>query len=228
MNTNDSQPLIQASKLSKHYQVGPETITVLDDLDLIINKGDRIAIRGSSGSGKTTLLNLLGAIDKFDSGSLTILDSDVGPMNEDQRAKLRNQQLGFVYQFHHLLPEFNALENVAMPLLIGGMNKKQAYVQAEKLLEQVGIEKRAKHFPAQLSGGERQRAAIARSLITNPCCVLMDEPTGNLDQDNGKAILQLINQLNQQLGIAFLIVTHDINLSQQMDYCLELQNGKLV
>lgn len=222
-----TEPLLNARQLSKSYQLGPETIQVIEQLDLTIHQGERIAVCGSSGSGKTTLLNLLGALDRFDSGQLTILGEEVNSMNEDQRAQLRNQKLGFVYQFHHLLAEFNALENVAIPLLINRVKKKQAYQQATQLLEQVGLSQRLKHFPSQLSGGERQRAAIARALVTNPCCVLMDEPTGNLDQQNGDAIFQLINHLNQQLGTAFLIVTHDNQRAQQLDYRLELKQGKL-
>lgn len=222
-----TEPLLNARQLSKSYQLGPETIQVIEQLDLTIHQGERIAVCGSSGSGKTTLLNLLGALDRFDSGQLTILGEEVNSMNEDQRAQLRNQKLGFVYQFHHLLAEFNALENVAIPLLINRVKKKQAYQQATQLLEQVGLSQRLKHFPSQLSGGERQRAAIARALVTKPCCVLMDEPTGNLDQQNGDAIFQLINDLNQQLGTAFLIVTHDNQRAQQLDYRLELKQGKL-
>ncbi len=222
------KPLITATDLCKNYQVGPETIQVIDQLNLKVMPGERIAIQGRSGSGKSTLLNLLGALDNYDSGQLYIHNQLIHTLNENQRAKLRNQQLGFVYQFHHLLPEFNAIENVAMPLLIGKTPKKQAYRQATELLEQVGLKDRTQHKPSQLSGGERQRAAIARALVANPQCVLMDEPTGNLDYDNGIAILELINNLNQQFNISFVVVTHNETLAQQLDNSYRLIKGQLI
>ena len=224
----DADIAIRCQKLCKSYQIGPEKLSILNNLDLDVSGGELVAILGSSGSGKSTLLNLLGGLDSADSGTVEIMHTDISQLDENHRAKLRNEKIGFVYQFHHLLREFNALENVAMPLLIAGQKQSQAYSQAQKLLSQVGLDKRSKHKPAQLSGGERQRVAIARALVSNPVCVLMDEPTGNLDQTNSQAVLQLIAELSDQFGTAFVIVTHDQQIASTMHRCLTLNNGQLI
>ena len=233
--TTNSQQQIQAPKnlvmecrdLAMIYDQGPEHVQVLKDVQLAIGKGERIAIVGTSGSGKTTLLNLLGGLDNPTAGSVLVMGKDLAPLNESQRARWRNQQLGFVYQFHHLLAEFSALENVAMPLLIGKSSAKEAKQRAEKVLEQVGLAHRVNHKPAELSGGERQRVAIARALVTEPACVLMDEPTGNLDPTTAETILQLLLELNQQLNISFVVVTHDHSIARRMDRVLVLEGGSL-
>ena len=200
---------------------------MLDHLDLDVRRGERVAIVGASGSGKSTLLNLLGGLDEPQSGTVTIAGQSWQSLPEVQRAAWRNRQLGFVYQFHHLLAEFTALENVCMPLLIAGQKKREAQAQAEAMLESVGLAARLTHKPAQLSGGERQRVAIARALVNRPACVLMDEPTGNLDADNATHIQQLLDRLNSAYGLAFVLVTHDRALAAQQDRCLVLSHGKL-
>ena len=219
--------VIHCQQLSKSYQIGPEQLRIITDLNLRIDSSELVAILGSSGSGKSTLLNLLGGLDSADSGSVSIMGTDISQLSENERAQLRNQKIGFVYQFHHLLREFSALENIAMPLLIAGQKQSTAYQQAQKLLEQVGLSQRSDHKPAQLSGGERQRVAIARALVANPNCVLMDEPTGNLDQANTQEILLLINQLSNTFGTAFVVVTHDQQIANTMHRCLYLKDGQL-
>lgn len=222
-NTN----VIRCQNLAKRYKDGNLETHVLQDINLNVVAGDRIAIVGSSGSGKSTLLHLLGGLDSPTSGLIEVLDQDISTLSVSALSKLRNQSLGFVYQFHHLLPEFTAEENVAMPLVIGGMHPKSAKQQATQLLEQVGLGHRVHHKPSELSGGERQRAALARALITKPACLLADEPTGNLDHHTAEGIFDLIMQLNAEMGTALVIVTHDRQLAAKMDQQLVLIDGKL-
>ena len=214
--------------LSKNYLQGVDSIAVLNDLSLDVQRGERIAIVGASGSGKTTLLNLLGGLDDPSSGTVEVMGKNLTPMNESQRAQFRNQHLGFVYQFHHLLGEFTALENVAMPLLIGKVRSSVAQNRARELLARVGLEHRCSHKPSQLSGGERQRVAIARALVSEPACVLMDEPTGNLDPTTADKVLNLLLQLNGHTGSSFVVVTHEQQVAAQMDRVLSLEQGALV
>lgn len=225
---NKTETVMECRQLVKNYQQGEQTLRVLDHVDLRVQRGERLAIVGASGSGKSTLLNLLGGLDEPQSGEVLIAGKSWQGMQERERAAWRNSQLGFVYQFHHLLSEFTALENVCMPLLIAGQKKAAAQQQAQKILEAVGLGARLSHKPAQLSGGERQRVAIARALVNKPACVLMDEPTGNLDADNALHIQQLLNDLNREYGLAFVLVTHDRALAAQQDRCLVLDHGKLV
>ena len=222
-----TNPVIECQGLSKQFVDGQLKTHVLSNIDLTIKKGDKLAIVGSSGSGKSTLLHLLGGLDKPSSGNITLHGQDINKLTVKALSKLRNQSLGFVYQFHHLLPEFSALENVAIPLVIGGMDPKQAKHQAEQLLNKVGLSHRLIHKPSELSGGERQRAALARALITEPDCLLADEPTGNLDQRTAQGIFDLILDLNEVLGTALVIVTHDTGLAAQMNQVLTLRDGHL-
>lgn len=219
--------VLQCSNLGKSFHDGELNTQVLVDVNLAVNKGDRIAIVGSSGSGKSTLLHLLGGLDEPSNGTVEIHSKNINELSVAELSKLRNQRLGFVYQFHHLLPEFSAIENVAIPLIIGGTNPKQAEQQAGELLNKVGLGHRLIYKPSELSGGERQRAALARALITQPDCLLADEPTGNLDHRTAQAMFNLILQLNESLGTALVIVTHDNQLASQMDKALTLIDGKL-
>ena len=219
--------VLECRDLSKEYAVGPQTLRVLDEVQLRLLRGERVAIVGSSGSGKTTLLNMLGGLDTPTSGEVRLAGQQLSTLKESERGRLRNQQLGFVYQFHHLLPEFTALENVCMPLLIGKTPISEGRERATAMLERVGLGERIGHKPAELSGGERQRVAIARALISQPACVLLDEPTGNLDQQTAESIQQLMLELSQTLQTAFLVVTHDLALAARMDRTFTLKQGQL-
>lgn len=223
----DLIPVISCRHLSKRYTQGPQQVDVLMDVNLDVYPGERIAVVGSSGSGKTTLLNMLGGLDMPSGGHIEVAGCDLASMNDRARASLRNRYLGFVYQFHHLLGEFSALENVAMPLLIGGSSTKAASAKAAELLAQVGLSHRLTHKPSELSGGERQRVAIARALVSEPRCVLMDEPTGNLDHRTAQGIHELMRSLNQQLDTSFVVVTHDERFAATLDRVLVLSNGCL-
>ena len=222
-----SESVISTKKLYKSYDDGASKVEVLTGVDLTISKGDSIAIIGRSGSGKSTLLHLLGGLDKPSSGEVIIGATNWQTINEKQRCRLRNKHLGFVYQFHHLLPEFTALENVAMPLLLAGLSTNEAQEKASDILNNVGLDPRKEHKPAQLSGGERQRVAIARALVHQPECVLADEPTGNLDLATAAIVFDIMLQLNKQLGTALVIVTHDEQIAKRMDRVLVLQEGSL-
>lgn len=213
--------------LEKTYEQGPQKVSVLRDVNLTVARGETIAVVGSSGSGKTTLLNLLGGLDLPSGGEVLVGGRNLAEVNETERGQLRNRYLGFVYQFHHLLGEFTALENVAMPLLIGGHSILSAQQRSAAMLTRVGLEARQSHKPAELSGGERQRVAIARALVTEPKCVLLDEPTGNLDRGTALEIQALMASLNESLGISFVIVTHDEQLASAMDRRLILTDGQL-
>ncbi|MGA1071316.1 MAG: ABC transporter ATP-binding protein [Pseudohongiellaceae bacterium] len=222
-----NEPVMEAKRLVKCYQQGSRKIVVLDELDFTVKAGERIAIVGSSGSGKTTLLNLLGGLDSPTSGVVSVAGFDLAGVSEVQRGILRNRFIGFVYQFHHLLAEFSALENVCMPLYIAGISDKEASARAASLLDRVGLGERLTHKPAELSGGERQRVAIARALVSEPKCVLMDEPTGNLDRQTALEIHVLMKELSISLATSFIVVTHDEALAAAMDRRLSLVAGKL-
>jgi len=223
-----SDTVIRARGLTRTFVQGRAQLDVLAGVDLDIHSGEQVAILGASGVGKSTLLHLLGGLDKPTAGTVEVAGEDMARADESRRAALRNRFLGFVYQFHHLLPEFTALENVAMPLLIAGRKAEQAEAQARALLERVGLGARVTHKPGELSGGERQRAAVARALINRPACVLGDEPTGNLDERNADQVYELILELNREFRTSVVLVTHDPRLASRMDRRLEMTGGRLV
>lgn len=222
-----SNELLRCENISKFYQEGETATQVLKNVSFSMNAGELVAIVGSSGSGKSTLLHTLGGLDQPSDGEVFIKGQSLQKLSSNALAKLRNQHLGFVYQFHHLMADFSALENVMMPMLIGQQNKTEAKDRAEKMLQAVGLAHRITHRPSALSGGERQRVAIARALVNNPALVLADEPTGNLDQKTTESIFELIQRLNQEQQIAFLLVTHDLNLAHKLSRRLIMQDGVL-
>jgi lipoprotein-releasing system ATP-binding protein len=222
-----SRVVLECRDLVRTFDDGASRVEVLKGIDLNINAGERIAIVGSSGSGKSTLLHCLGGLDLPNSGEIRMSGENLAQMGEAERGQLRNSEMGFIYQFHHLLPEFSALENTAMPLLIGGVDVATAKDRASEILEKVGLGHRLTHKPSELSGGERQRAAIARALINNPSCVFADEPTGNLDRRTAEQVYGLMLELNREQETSFVVVTHDLDIAKRMDRILHLEDGVL-
>lgn len=220
--------MIEVSNLSRVYEDGANKVSVLQDLNLAVEKGEQLAIVGASGSGKSTLLHLIGALDKPSSGNVIINGKDIHKLSAKAQGEFRNRNVGFVYQFHHLLPEFTALENVAMPLIIRGDKREQAYAQAEKLIDRVGLLNRKLHKPSELSGGERQRVAFARALVNEPQVVLADEPTGDLDHTTALRVYDLMCEINKDMGTCFITVTHDLELAHKMQRQLKLEDGVLM
>ena len=219
--------MLRCEKLVKHFHEGDYKVEVLNGVDLSVAAGERVAIVGSSGSGKSTLLHLLGGLDTPTSGQVYVQGEALSQMSDAARGAMRNRSIGFVYQFHHLLPEFTAVENVAMPLLIGGTEPAEAEAKAVELLGKVGLSQRLTHRPSKLSGGERQRAAVARALIHRPAVVLADEPTGNLDAHTGEQVYQLMLELNREMGTSLVLVTHDVKMAERAQRVLHLQDGRL-
>ncbi|MDX1901945.1 MAG: lipoprotein-releasing ABC transporter ATP-binding protein LolD [Gammaproteobacteria bacterium] len=220
--------VIQCQSVAKYYSDADTKVEVLSDISLNVKPGELIAIVGASGSGKSTLMHLLGGLDRASSGEVLVAGKSLATLNESEKAKMRNQYLGFVYQFHHLLPEFTALENVSLPLLIRGISVSEILPRAEQILTAVGLSQRMTHKPGELSGGERQRVAIARALITKPLCILADEPTGNLDPRNAEKVYELFVKLQKEQQTAVVIVTHNLHIARQADRTLTLENGVLV
>jgi lipoprotein-releasing system ATP-binding protein len=228
MTEADDRPVVlETQALTKTFSEAGRELKVLRGIDFIVRAEERIAIVGASGSGKTTLLQLLGGLDRPTSGRVLVAGQAISELSQTEQGRLRNRELGFVYQFHHLLPEFSALENVAMPLLVRGDSPRQAMAEAARLLDRVGLSERVEHRPGKLSGGERQRTAVARALATRPAVVLADEPTGNLDRPTGERVFELLLELNAQEGTSLIVVTHDMELAQRLDRCLELRDGML-
>ncbi|RDX35666.1 lipoprotein-releasing ABC transporter ATP-binding protein LolD [Kangiella sp. HD9-110m-PIT-SAG07] len=222
-----SNPIIQIEQLNRIYNDGANKVEVLSDLSLEVEKGEQLAIVGSSGSGKSTLLHLIGGLDKPTSGTVHLNGTNIHKLSAKAQGSFRNRHIGFVYQFHHLLPEFEAQDNVAMPLIIRGMKRQEAHKIASDLIEKVGLGNRRTHKPAELSGGERQRIAFARALVTQPDCVLADEPTGNLDHGTANQVYELMCELNREMGTTFITVTHDLELAGKMQRQLHLEDGSL-
>ena len=227
MSTHDNSIVLSCKNLSRSFSDAGQTLEVLSNVNLEVKAGERLAIIGRSGAGKTTLLQLLGGLDLPDEGTVEVAGKDLAKLSNKERGVLRNEALGFVYQFHHLLPEFTALENVAMPLLMRRDPVSESIARATDVLGRVGLHDRLKHRPGELSGGERQRAAVARALVTQPAVILADEPTGNLDEQTGETVFELMLELNREAGASLIIVTHDLDLAARMDRIVELDKGQL-
>lgn len=227
-NNPANDVVMRASHIAKTYEEGDLKTDVLSDVSFTLKRSETLAIVGASGSGKSTLLHILGGLDTLTRGEVEVEGRNLSSLSDAERGRVRNRSMGFIYQFHHLLPEFTALENVSMPLLIRGVSISEAERQAAALLGRVGLGQRLHHKPSELSGGERQRSAVARALVTRPAVVLGDEPTGNLDETNAAQVYDLMIELNREIGTSFILVTHDNRLAKRMDRTLELHNGSLV